>query len=654
MKKRWYEYDKDELHVGVAAEVKRIKLQQSEQRKDVVHFMWLYSAGNVAGLGTLVPRDRILDYVYSGAGATRFNMAAAIVDTAESMIAQAPAVPIYMTTGGDFGLVRKAKKKSQILQGQVQEVADEPQREAFRDALKTGTGICKRFTNEDGLTALERVHPIEILVEHSDGLYCQPRSVHRTKLISREVLKEEYPELEDKIDKCAAPSDDAATTFFLDRTGNGNNEVVEVIESHRFGSDKKKGVWCLTIAGATLDSRPCELRTIDEIYSVVRYKKRDFGFFGVGLVESCREAQNRVNDLIARVARGQDLGSNIVILNPYLQGAESVKPEVLTNDIGLVVNFDATAGAPTVAKWEGTQWDLQKQIDLEFERALLVEGLSQDQTNGEGAGQGLTSGVAVRAADDVQTRRLVSPIKRFQKFCIANAKLIELGNDELAEEDESFEVRGRMQQGRSTFLLTSRWKDLAIPRGHAQIEMMPMSALPTTPQGKWAAVMEWIDAGFVSQQYAMQLLQFPDIDAYADTELAHVDLVQWQVEQILDGTASVFPVPRQDLKMAIDIATKSELKAMTMAAPPEVIDAFEAFLKQCEDMIEKATLAAEAKQREQQAQAAAQQPQLGAPPQPAMPQGAPAPAGPHGPLPAPPQRLVQAPPMRPALAQVAG
>jgi hypothetical protein len=141
----------------------------------------------------------------------------------------------------------------------------------------------------------------------------------------------------------------------------------------------------------------------------------------------------------------------------------------------------------------------------------------------------------------------------------------------------------------------------------------------------------------------MQLLQFPDLDSYADVELAHIDMAQWQVERLLDGE-TVFPVPRQDLAMAKDIGTKSELKAMTMKAPPEVIDAFEAFLTRCEQMIEDAALAAEAKQRQQQASAQAQQqPMMPGAPQ-GMPAGQPRPAG--------PQQLVQPVPMRPPVGQV--
>ena len=628
------------MHKAVFAEADRIKNQQATLRRDTVHFMELYAAGNVAGLGPALPAEHLADYLYQGDySSTRFNMCAAIVDTAVSMCAQTPAVPVYLTTGGDFGLMRKARKKTQVLQGQMNEIGAPVVTRMFEDCAKVGTGIAHGYIDHiDGLPKIDCVHMLELLVEHSDGLYRLPRVVHRTRLVSRDVLKAQYPESATAIDCCPSPRSDAVTDFFLSQMGaHERGDMVEVIESHRLATGRRRGngkgkrleangVHTICVTGKVLFYE--RTSDLEHPYEALRYRERDYGFFGAGLVESCRDAQNRVNNLIKRVQRGQDLASNVVIFNPKGQGINPVKKSQFTNDIGVIIEYDHQAAPPTVAKWDGTQWDLQQQIDKEFERALLVEGLSAEQTNGEGAGKGLTSGVAVRAADDVQTRRLVSPIKRFQEACIGVAKLIARLNDQLAEADPEYQVSGRVTQGRTTFLQTSSWAELDIPEGHAQIEMMPMSALPTTPQGKWAAVMEWIQAGFVSQQYAMQLLQFPDLDSYADTELAHIDLAQWQVEQILDGKLPA-PLPRQDLRVAIDIATKSQLKAVTMNAPTTVVDTFEQFLQWCEQM-----------QDEAAAEVARKQAAL-APPAPAMPPMA-APPGPAA--------LVQAPPARPALA----
>lgn len=591
---RWYKAPRFEAHSEVADRLTFVRRQQLEQRQEMRHFLNLYAAGNVAGVGTGTDtaslRDRLQEYLYCGRYRTRFNMSAAVCDTAVSMVAQTPAVPQYLTTGGDFGLMRKAEKRSQVLQSQMNELFADLGPRCFLDACKVGSGFVTGFLNEEGTIELERVHALELFVEHADGINGKPRSIHRVRLRSREVLKSEYPKWAVEIERAPTPSQDAVDSYFLDSV-TGASDMVEVIESHHLRSikDRKRdhdGRHTVCLANVTLLD---ERWDGDEFpYVKLDYRERDFGYFGSGLVEASREAQVRVNDLIARVARGQDLGSTLIVANP---NDNTITTEQITNELGLVLNYEAGSAPPQLMKWDGTMHDLQEQIDLEFARVLMVEGLSQEQVNGEGAGKGLTSGVAVRAADDVQSRRLVSPTKRYQSFCIGVAKLIERLNDEALElaqaNDNDYEVKGKVMQGRKTFLRSSKWADLQIEEGQVDIVMMPMSALPTTPQGKWAAVQEWIGSGFVSKQYAMSLLQFPDIDAYADTELAHLDMCQWQVEQLLDGK-SVIPYPRQDLQMAMDIVTKSQLKAIMMGAPDPVVDLFESFLVQTAALIKAA------------------------------------------------------------------
>lgn len=623
-RRSWYEMRRDDVHTGVQAEVKRIRQQLAQQRTDVLCWMEMYAAGNVAGLGRMAHAQERLDLY---AGDKSFNMTAALVDTAVSRIAQKPAIPMYTTTGGDYGLMRKARKKSQVLQGQMNELAPPVMRKAFTCAAKVGTGFVHDYIDdESGRVALRFVHPMQVLVEHVDGMHGKPRSIHFLDVRAKSLLKTYYPEAGYRIDQCGGISSDTKTELFLDAVTE-RSAFVEVWESWHLPAGKRddgtwrhKGRHTLCIEGVTLVDEAWE---DDELpFTPVRYRERDFGYYGSGIAERCEPNQRRVDEMIETNAKSQRLASTLVILNP--NGKESVAPEKITNELGLILNFDGDVGAPTAVTWSGTLRDLQEQITLEFERAALVEGLSEQSINGEGASQGMTSGVAVRASDDVSASRLIAPIDLYQAACIAVAKRIAKRNDQLAKANRRYSVSAKTQQGRSTFLQTSTWAELDIPEGHAQVDMMPMSALPTTPQGKWAAVMEWIDGGFVDQQYAMQLLQFPDLDSYADTRLAHIDIAQWQVEQILDEKRAQ-PVPRQNLQVAVDIATRAELKAMTMSAPDHVIDAFEAFLRRCEEMIDEAV----AENMKKQA--------MMAPPPPAAP-GAGPPGAPPPPMPpGPPQ-----------------
>ena len=95
--------------------------------------------------------EELHEYLYSHGQNTRFNLCAAMCDTACSLISQAPVVPLVMTTQGDFGLIRKAERRSQVLQGQFDKSAQE---------------IVKRLADLTGLDA----DAISVKGTTSDGL----------------------------------------------------------------------------------------------------------------------------------------------------------------------------------------------------------------------------------------------------------------------------------------------------------------------------------------------------------------------------------------------------------------------------------------------------------------------------------------------------
>ena len=612
----WYDATKAELPKAVFGQVAYIKRQLLELREDMLFYLELYANGNVSGLGSIssLPASRLSEYMYRArTGATRLNVCAAAVDTASSLISQSPAIPQYLTIDGDFKLIRKAEKCTQVLQGQFHKDVQEVCKRAQLDALKTGIGFVHGYVNtETGIPDVERVHPLEMLVEHLDGMNQKPRSIHRDKVFARETLKAMFPAKAHLVDLAPPVSRDAVHDVVLQGLGQWSYDgFVEVVESWHLPAGKKKGRHSLCIGNTSLVDEDYDHP--DFPFAVFRYRERDYGYYGAGLIESVLDAQNRINDLIAVNQKAQNLLSNVVIFNPNGEG--SVSNEAITNDIGIIFNYDAALGGqpPTMQKWSGTLDDLQEQISIEFERALMVEGLSMSQVNGQGAGKGLDSGVAVRAADDVQSRRLLPFVSRYQSACMGVARLFERINDDLADNDPKYEVSGASRRGTTLFLKTARWKEVRLPKGNAQLVMAQMSALPTTPAAKFQAVSEWIQGGFVSRTHAMALLEVPDIDAYASVECAHLAIAKWQIEQRLDGIMPE-PDPRQDIALALDLGTKSKLKAATLGADWEVLDAFEAYLVALED------LQMMAQQQAQAAEAAAQavaQPMPGAGPGPA-------------------------------------
>lgn len=588
----WYRYPRKAVHEAVFEQVDYIDKQQTEQRDDWVEFEELYAAGNVAGLGLTSGTSQYFhaDEGEDGAkAALRFNLAAMGVDTAASLVCAAPSVPQYLTTDGDFKLIRQAEKCSQVLQGQIDESVREVMKRAWTDAAKLGTGfIRQKFCPVTGRVEVERVHALQVFVEHMDGLYMKPRSIHIRYIVPKDSLAARSPKWAEQIEN-AAPVSRTPRNDVLMSGMQGTFVSADwcyVVESWYLRSTpKEKGRHTISISTATLHDTDYNHDAFP--LAVFRYRERAFGFYGSGLIESCRPAQYRINALIRKNARAQDLASTLIVANPNGEGA--VSNEKLTNELALIVNYEGPLGPPTMLKWEGSLNDLIAQVDLEVERWLMSEGISASQANGAGAGKGLDSGVAVRAADDVQSRRLVPIVTRYQQSCLQVARLYERANDDLAARDEDYtvQVEGTSSAARGRWLKTSRWLAVRPPKNDARLTMAAMSAMPTTPQARFAAVMNWVQAGFASRQYAMTLLEAPDLDAYASTELAHLDFARWQVELILDGKEAM-PDPRQDLNLAVDLATKSKLKAATMGADESVVDAFESFIVYCEELIDQA------------------------------------------------------------------
>lgn len=620
----WQDARTGEAYKATFATGKAIRDQQRLQRFDMVSYLELYSAGNVSGMGRTL-NDYGSGY-YTGRSPRgsnlrggKFNMGAAVVDSAHSLIAANPPIPIYITSGVDLATVRKAERKSKVLQSQMNELASDCSREAFHMACKTGTGVVYGYL-ENGEARLEAVNPLELLVDHQDGFYRQPKSMHRVRYVHKAVLRAMYPSKAAAIDKASVSYEDYVASFFMTGIG-ATDEMCEVIESwylgtgfttHRDGSQTPKPGRHV-VAISTCDLRDEDFADTEFPFAVVRYRNRAFGFYGAGLIEAVRENQNRVNQLIRRVAKAQDLASNLMIFNPNGEG--SLNPEWLTNEIGLIFNYNHDVGMPQLQKWDGTLGDLQAQIDLEFERVLRVEGLSESQVSGEGAGKGLTSGVAVRAQDDVMSRRLINPVTLFQRFNIDIARLLERLNDRAAERDPNYTAKGFLSDAGRTFLKSSRWADLEIEDGMACLNMMPMSIMPTTPAGKWAAIQEWIQASFIDKTGAMKLLQFPAIDETASLETAQMDLVLYQLESVLDGK-QVLPMERQDLALVLKIGTMAWAKAQMMNPTLDVQDAFDAYLDYADQLMKSAAPTAAPAGMDAGLPGAA-----GAPPAPAAPMG---------------------------------
>ncbi len=559
----WWRADKDAVHSEVNARLKILEEQGRDMRLDNLLYLQIASNWNVDGTGSYGAA-----YWKSNGKKLRRNLAAAACDYAASLIAANRTIPSYQSTNGDFEVSRKAEQRARVLHSQMWTLgAFDLGVDAFYTGCYTGTGATHGFINPDtGLPELVNPLPNSLTVDLDEGR--NPSTLYWTYFKPRELLEEIYKKRE--LATSAGPSYSDSEEYFLREDTRSSCDMVKVVEAWHLPpvTGSKLGRHVITVSNCTLVDEPYTRKRFP--FAFYRYSRRPSGssFWGQGLVERTLPAQLRIAELEGVVAKCQDLASMAVFL---VEENSNVQPDDLSNLPGAVYKYQTAP--PQMVVWDGTPGDLKAEISELWQQTLEQEGLSPAMVGGDLVQKGLGSARAVRAADDVTTRRQVIPTRALESYYLQVGQLIEDLNDDCLALDSNYTVKGYTRAGRQNFITSSKWADLQLPEGDARLTMMPMSATPTTVQGRLAALEEYISAGFVSKSMAISLLEFPDIAAWATLETSDVDLVEWQIERLLDGYGEL-PIPNQDGALAKKMVNQAFLVAYRMQAPPEIQQAF--------------------------------------------------------------------------------
>jgi len=572
---RWWLADDSKVHQEVFATCEHIRQSSQRRRTQDMHHMRLYGNLDVSGNGWKADRR-----TFGDDGRMRYNLVASAIDTAASIIAQQRPKPMYLTQDGDYWLQRQSRLRTHVLEGQLYDIgAYELMPEVFLDAGVLGTG-CKYVYNdpETGEPCAERVLPLELFIDHHDGLSRKPRSIFRRRLIAREVLESLYPERAKEIKAAQGPSADDKSDFWLNHDTSVDQVVVLEAWHVQSKKDAGDGKHVIAVSSGALLSEEWDIGLPFVFY---RWKKRQVGFWGIGIAEECRDAQVQINYMIRRSEELRRLGANTWMLVD--QNAE-VRVEKITNEPVSVIRWNSKGARPEFLTVNPTPPELQMEIDRIREQMFSQLGLSTMTAEGKKPA-GLDSGAAQRAYDDIGSRRHIMNSRGYEDAYMDLVRLLEALNEKASEREGGLTLMARVQRGRSTLVKQVKWSATRLPENRYRLTMFPTSALPSTPAGKMAAVSEWIASGFISRPYAQQLMDFPDLDAAARMELADLDAVMHDVEKMLDGY-DAYPEPYMDLALAADVCRRAYLQARCNSAPESVLGLMRAYIDDCKQLLQ--------------------------------------------------------------------
>jgi hypothetical protein len=558
---------------------------------------------DVAGSGTTLVRDLVKRE------APQLNLIRQAVDTLVSRISTQRPKPQYIVTDGSFDLERVARLRTRVLEGQLFDGRGyEIMPLVLVDALALGTGHVVAYVDPDtNKIECERAAPGEIVIDPREGIYGNPCRVQRKRSMSRDVIRELYDVSDALLEQAKGPTDTDRDLMFLPRDKALDEVMVYEAWYSPPGESTEGGRHVIALSSATLVDEDW-----DYMIPVVRLCgwTRQLGYWGVGIAELGAECQDRYNTNEAKIEYMQRLGSTAWVLAD--RNAE-VRIERLTNEPLSIVRFTSRGIEPKIQVFSATPIDLVQENERIRERFLSMLGISQMAAEAKRPA-GLDSGAAQRTYEDITSLRHSPQSKQYEDVFMQLVRVFEDLNDYVqATRAGAYSVMARTQRGLVPLVKQVKWSDANMPREQYRITCFPTSQLPSTVPGRLAALSEWVASGFVSRPYAQkQMIDMPDDDMQR-LELADLDFVMWQIEEILDGKV-VSPESYQDMTLAADTARRAYLQVKSRGAPEELLEVLRNFIDDCMDELKK-----------QQAPAPA--PDQGAQPMPpALGPGGPAPA----------------------------
>ncbi len=496
---QWWKAKKEELHAHVQPVVTAIRENQGYRSLDNLRYARLYQNKDFDSFVT----QRVSDYF---GRKISLNVIRSCCDSASAKIAKSKPRPMFLTFNGSYSLQRRAKNLTKYVDGMYDDgqVYHKGQK-CFVDSCVFGTGVLKIYKENEKI-CFDRVFPEELAVDDVEGRDGCPRQMHQQKLVHRAVLLEKFPKFAVQIN-AAKPMKAEGKTY---RT---SADMILVTESWhlRSGVEAKDGVHALTIDGATLF---CEQWNKDYFpFAFLRWSENLLGFFGDGLASELIGIQLEINQLMIRIKEAQEL---IAIPRVYLETGSQISKAHITDEIGGIVPY--TGKPPVFQTPVGMNREVYEYLEYLVRKAYEMPGISQLSASSKKPA-GLDSAVAIREYQDIETERFALVGLRYQQFYLDVAKIaIDLSRD-LYEESGSLSVKVK---GKS-FIEKLKWKDVDLEDDKFVMAVFPTNLLPRSPEGQLQFAQELTQSGFIPKEYALSLLNFPDLQEFFNLQTASLD-----------------------------------------------------------------------------------------------------------------------------------
>lgn len=549
-------------------------------------------------------------------GRLNFNMVQSCVDTVVAKhAANQPRIEV-LTENGNWKQQCKAKRSTRFLAGEFDRLKlYRLMPMALRDACIFGDGYVKYYPM-DGKIHAERVFPGEIIVDEAEAINGQPRQAFQVRFVSKELLCAAFPEHAYMI-SCAGSGDILATS------GPNVSDMVKVVEAWHLpsGPSQDDGRHCIMVAGCVLRYETWEYETFPWVR--VSWSPAIQGWYSQGLADQLMGIQLEITKLLRRA----QLSMHLMSIPYYLVEAGSkITKSHLNNDVGHIVTYLGTK--PEARVNQSVHPEIFQQIQLLMQSGYELSGISRLDAQARKPA-GLDSRPAIAEYSDITNERLAYFSMQWQEAFRDSAWQI----FRCARELPGYRTRGI---GRG-YMDPVKWADCRLEDEDYTFQVSVGNLLPTTPAGKKNFVQDLAQAGILTPDQALRLLQYPDIEALTGEMTAGEEYIDWLLETMVVEGRYVPPEPFVPLQKAIMRVAAEYLKSVPKGAPEASLNNLRNYIRDADAIINP---------QPAEGPMPGAMPDMGAPPPGAPmppPMGQPPPGAPPGPPPgAPPAPLPMA------------
>jgi hypothetical protein len=592
--------------IAMAQTVRYLRNQQQyRQQLDLFHAQ-LYGDCPISGFG--------LGQFVRSAQRNRvpFNVVQQNVDALHAKETKVRPKCSFITSGGDYAIREQGRQLEKWGDGLFyQSKFWDSWSLAILHACIWGDGFIKTTVDKKRKTIkFSIVYPFEVTVNESEALYGSPRSFYQQRFYDRAVLINRFPDKRDMIEEAPLVGYDGDSIVEEEWFQFGRNELVDQVMVYEGwhlpsapGADD--GLHIIGLPNGDLAVEKWEFGWFP--FTKISRMVPPVGYFGTGVPEQIAGIQLELNYLNKNISQAHHLLSKARV---FIETSSKVPKTFFTNEIGTFVPYSGTP--PMVVAPQAVSSDVYQYQKYLVEMSGQMCGNPQMLGGGEKP-HGVDSAKALRTIIAVQDQRFIE----FARSC-ENAACTAM--EQAVAFARSFGSL-KVKYSTSGTLEVIDFKDVDLDEESYVIKAFPTSMLSTIPAARMSEVDDMIRAGFIEPEYGMELLGFPDIEAYSKRKNAGRKVIERNLYEITAKGNWVAPENYDNHALAMKMATETYQEARLDGVPQERLDMIIDYMEITHELLS-----------EQEAQAAAMSGQANLNEQPVDP----AAMGPEGGMPVPP------------------